>query len=114
METTVLEDNLEYIILDTIMVNGNNYVYLINKDLKDRNIQDICIRKIVDEGKNLIGLDSEEEFQKSLVSFLNKNKNMLNAQLDTKLSYVYTNKKRRTRGVYKIIFLREFVVGENK
>lgn len=79
METTVLEDNLEYIILDTIMVNGNNYVYLINKDLKDRNIQDICIRKIVDEGKNLIGLDSEEEFQKALNCYITKNKYIINS-----------------------------------
>lgn len=65
-ETIVLEDNIEYIITDTI----NNYLYLNNiNDPKD-----FCIRKrIIEDNESYIcGLDNEEEYDKALELFINK------------------------------------------
>lgn len=67
-ETIILEDDLEYIITDTI----DNYLYLNNiNDPKD-----FCIRKQVTENDEeyICGLDNEEEYNKALKLFYDKYK----------------------------------------
>ncbi len=65
-----LEDGIEYMILDEIDSDVNTYVYLTNIDDEE----DFCIRK-VDNSRNselLVGLDSNEEFDKALLLFTKK------------------------------------------
>lgn len=65
-----LEDGIEYMILDEIDSDVNTYVYLTNIDDEE----DFCIRK-VDNKRNselLVGLDSNEEFDKALLLFTKK------------------------------------------
>ena len=67
----VLEDNIEYLVVDKIKEKDFYYVYLINK----RDDADLVIRKEVKEndGNYLVGLDDEEELEKALDLFLEKN-----------------------------------------
>lgn len=64
LDTIKLEDGLIYVIVETIEIDNNKYVYLTN--IEDE--KDFCIRKIIIENNEeiLIGLDSEEEFNKAL------------------------------------------------
>ncbi|NLM63485.1 MAG: hypothetical protein GX190_04145 [Mollicutes bacterium] len=70
-DVVVLEDGLEYAVIDEITKNGNTYVYLVN--VQDE--EDFCIRKVVenDTEKFLVGLSSNEEFDEALLYFVNKN-----------------------------------------
>ncbi len=66
-----LEDGITYMALDEIDNKEITYVYLSN--IEDE--EDFCIRK-VDNMKNselLIGLDSDEEFDKALLLYTKKN-----------------------------------------
>ena len=65
-ETIILEDNIEYIITDTI----NNYLYLNNIN----DVKDFCIRKRIYENDEsyIVGLDNEEEYYKALELFEKK------------------------------------------
>ncbi len=65
-----LEDNLEYMIINTIVKNNNKYVFLANVDDEKK----ICIRKVISEdGKEyLVKLDSDEEFAEVLTEFNDK------------------------------------------
>ena len=69
----VLEDNIEYLVVDKIKEKDFFYVYLANSN----DLKDICIRKeIVEDGKCfLVGLDNEEEVDKALKIYLDKTKN---------------------------------------
>lgn len=69
-DVVVLEDGLEYAVIDEITKNGNTYVYLVN--VQDE--EDFCIRKVVenDTEKFLVGLSSNEEFDEALLYFVNK------------------------------------------
>jgi hypothetical protein len=65
-----LEDGIEYMVLDEIDLDNNTYVYLTNVDDEE----DFCIRK-VDNTKNdsmLVGLDTDNEFDKALLLFSKK------------------------------------------
>lgn len=64
-----LEDGNDYIVIDKI----DNYVFLSN--IKDSN--DFCIRKEIEENeeKYLVGLDSNEEYEKVIKLLLEKNNN---------------------------------------
>lgn len=65
----------EYAVLDEKQYNDIYYVYLVNP----KGLLDFCIRKIVDEKKELLlGLDSEEEFRFALKLFEEKNKEDFN------------------------------------
>lgn len=71
MKCIKLEDGLEYMVLDEIDSETNTYVYLSN--IEDP--EDFCIRK-VENDKNeglLVGLDSNEEFDKALLLYSEKN-----------------------------------------
>ncbi len=65
-----LEDNLEYMIINTIVKNNNKYVFLANVDDEKK----LCIRKVISEdGKEyLVKLDSDEEFAEVLTEFNDK------------------------------------------
>lgn len=75
MEVVTLEDNQEYIVLDKIVINNIKYIYLVLST--DESKKNVCIRKIVDQGANLAGLDSQEEYQKALQAFTSKYKNII-------------------------------------
>jgi hypothetical protein len=71
MKCIKLEDGLEYMVLDEIDCETNTYVYLSNVE----DPEDFCIRK-VENDKNeelLVGLDSNEEFDKALLLYSEKN-----------------------------------------
>lgn len=70
-----LEDNIEYMVLDEINTGSITYVYLANIDDEE----DFCIRK-VDNSKNselLVGLDSNNEFDKALLLFTKKHQDKM-------------------------------------
>ncbi len=75
LETVTLEDNLEYVIMDTLEINGIKYLYLENvkylQEEKDK--PEIVIRKLDATEEMILGLDSEEEYLKALESYVSKN-----------------------------------------
>lgn len=70
LEIIILEDNIEYVVIDKIISDDVTYVYLTNKDDE----KDFCIRKIIKEnGKDMLsGLNSEAEYDKALLLFTKK------------------------------------------
>lgn len=73
MEVNVvtLENNKDYIIIDTIEFNDNKYLFLSNKD--DEN--DMCVRKIITKDREyLTKLESENELEEVLNLFTTKYK----------------------------------------
>lgn len=70
MEIIRLEDNLDYVILDTIEINNIKYVYL--SLLTENQKKEVCIRKI--SGDYLVGLDSKFEFENALNAYAEKYK----------------------------------------
>ena len=68
---TITIDNIEYIIVDDIMINGIRYIYL----AEDNDPTKFMIRKIkIAEGNELlVNLDSDEEFYDALKVFNQKN-----------------------------------------
>lgn len=71
--TVVLENGLEYLIIDEIQDNNNNYVYLTNVNDEE----DFCIRKYIIENDNeiYVGLDNDAEFDQALQLYAKKNSN---------------------------------------
>lgn len=65
-DTVVLENNLEYIILNTVELNDYNYLILVNVN----NYQDFAIRK--DINNELVGLNDELELNNVLIAFFKK------------------------------------------
>lgn len=68
----VLENNIEYLVVDKINVDNKSYVYLLNPN----DNEDLCIRKeVFKNGTNtLVGLDDEVEFNEALDLYLKKNR----------------------------------------
>lgn len=75
MDIVTLEDNKDYIILDTLEVEGIKYVYLVESTEAEN--KKVCIRKIVDNGENLAGLDNEVEYKKALNAYTEKYKDVV-------------------------------------
>ena len=71
VEVVTLEDDKNYIIVDTI----GEYVYLVDEE----DDSSFCIRKIEKEGEEefFVGLSSEAEFDKALLEFTKKHKEEL-------------------------------------
>lgn len=71
IETIVLENGIEYVILEERLINEVKYTLLsnINDD------EDICFRKTVvkDGEKYFVGLDDEEELKKVMLYFTREN-----------------------------------------
>lgn len=75
MEVVTLEDNKDYVILDTIEIDGIKYVYLVLATNEEQ--KSVCVRKLVDNEENLAGLDSEEEYKKALDAYILKYKDIV-------------------------------------
>ena len=71
VEVVTLEDDNNYIIVDTI----GDYVYLVNEDDPDS----FCIRRIEKEGEQefFVGLSNGKEFDKAFLEFTKKHKDEL-------------------------------------
>lgn len=67
----VLENGIEYDVVEKIEWNQQAYIYLVNP----KETEDICIRKEIEEnGKTyLVGLDDQEEVNLALKLFTEKN-----------------------------------------
>ncbi|MBQ8902141.1 MAG: DUF1292 domain-containing protein [Bacilli bacterium] len=79
MEVNVvtLENNKDYIIIDTIEFNDNKYLFLSNKD--DEN--DMCVRKIITKDREyLTKLDNKNELEEVLNIFATKYKGEKNEE----------------------------------
>ena len=65
-----LENNIEYSIIDTMIINNITYYYLTNPT----DVEDFCIRKIIIENNEelVVGLDDEKEFDIALTEFAKK------------------------------------------
>jgi hypothetical protein len=72
----ILDDGTNYIIVDRVLLNNIDYVYLINK----KNPKDILFQRISYETNppKLDPIESEEEFNMVLNYFGKKYKNLLN------------------------------------
>lgn len=73
VETVVLEDNKEYAIMDTIPIDGIKYLYLAQIEKPE----DLCIRKLSIDEKDILGLENEEEFKMALHAYATKYKSIL-------------------------------------
>lgn len=73
MDTLTLEDNETYIVADEIVINNIKYVYLVNEE----NINKFCIRKVnkINGSEYLVNLDSDDEFNKAMEAYKEKNGN---------------------------------------
>ena len=70
MESIILDDGIEYFIIDTEIIDNIEYTLFSNID----DDSDICFRKtlIENEEKFYIGLDDENEFNKVFLTFTKK------------------------------------------
>ena len=69
-EAVMLEDGLEYYILDEIEIDDNKYVYL-STEGRDQKFK---VRKVKMAGniEMYVGLDSDDEFDKAMLYFTKK------------------------------------------
>lgn len=75
VKTVQLEDNEEYVIVDTILIEDTKYIYLnLPNEIESEEIEmpEIIIRKYDKKEKYILGLDTEEEYNKALKVFVNK------------------------------------------
>ena len=70
INSIVLEDGKDYMILDTLVISENRYLVL----SKIEDSRDFCIRKLLDDG-TLIGLSDKTEFDKVALYYLKKHGN---------------------------------------
>lgn len=70
LESIVLEDGIEYLIVSDETIDNTKYTLFANID----NDTDICFRKtIIKDGKEyFVGLDDQKEFEKVLLTFTKK------------------------------------------
>lgn len=73
MESVVLDDGIEYLIVDTEVIDNTEYTLFANVNDEE----DICFRKTsIENGERyFVGLDDEKEFEKVLLVFTKKNIN---------------------------------------
>ena len=71
VDVVTLEDNIDYIILDTI----DNYVFL----AQENNIREVSVKKIEieDNEEYYAEIETEEELSKALLEFAKKHKDLL-------------------------------------
>ena len=67
MESIVLDDGIEYLIVDTKVID--NVEYTLFSNINDES--DICFRKLsIQDGEEyFVGLDDEKEFEKVVLTF---------------------------------------------
>lgn len=71
IEIVKLEDKREYVVLEALEINGIKYLFLglleeVGMDIK---VPTLVIRKLDQKEKNIIGLESEEEYNNVLNIF---------------------------------------------
>lgn len=71
MESIILDDGIEYLIVDSEVIDGTSYTLFSNID----NYNDICLRKseMIDGEECYVGLDDDKEIDKVLLYFTKKN-----------------------------------------
>ena len=71
MESIILDNGIEYLIIDTEVIDGTSYTLFSNID----NNSDICLRKteVIDGNECYVGLDDDNEIDKVLLHFTKKN-----------------------------------------
>lgn len=71
VECVTLEDGLKYLVVSTITDGDNCYMYL----SEEKNANNFCIRKVIekDGSQVIVPLDGEEEFDRALNLFKEKN-----------------------------------------
>ena len=74
-EYLTLEDGNEYLIIDEIEIDGVNYVYLSNGE--DNENFRVRKNKKVGNIEMLVGLDSDQEFDKAMLYFVKNHKDDL-------------------------------------
>ncbi len=74
-EYLTLEDGNEYLIIDEIEIDGINYVYLSNGE--DNENFRVRKNKKVGNIEMLVGLDSDQEFDKAMLYFVKNHKDDL-------------------------------------
>ncbi len=67
-----LEDNKNYLTIETVINGDNKYLFLVEEGSKNN----ICIRKVIkkDDLEYLVKLENEEEFDEVFTAFFNKYK----------------------------------------
>lgn len=78
IDVITLENNLNYLVVDTLLNENNKYLVLVNKDDE----QDIAIRKVIkkEDREYLIKLDTEDEFEEVMSIFYDKHKGEKNEE----------------------------------
>lgn len=66
-EVLILEDSKEFVVLETVELEGNKYLLMAN--IEDD--EDIVIRKENLVENSIDGIDTEEEFTKATIAFAN-------------------------------------------
>lgn len=82
VEVVLLEDKQEYAIVDTISIDDTKYIYLgLAKEMENEKMEnpEIIIRKYDKKEKYILRLDTEEEYNKALETFVNKWKELENS-----------------------------------
>lgn len=82
VEVVLLEDKQEYAIVDTISIDDTKYIYLgLAKEMENEKMEnpELIIRKYDKKEKHILGLDTEEEYNKALEVFVNKWKELENS-----------------------------------
>lgn len=70
---SILENNQEYEVIDTLEYNNKKYILFSNI----KNIEDICVRKIIHKDNDeYFSLLNETEFHDVMQKFIQKNKNL--------------------------------------
>lgn len=69
MDFIVLEDDLEYAIVDEITINNVKYIYLINEDNNT-----VKLRKLNEE-EDLLEITDSQEHDKAMLEFMKKHRN---------------------------------------
>ena len=72
LDYITLENNIDYAVVDTLVVDNNKYLFLVNEN----NEKDIVVRKVIKKADKefVTKLDTNEEFESLMNEFLNKHK----------------------------------------
>ena len=70
-ESYILDDNIEYVVVDAAIIDGNKYIFFANIDDE----KDICFKKLISENGEdyFTGLDDENELNKVILYFTKQN-----------------------------------------
>lgn len=72
IEVVTLEDKQEYGIMDTLEIEGIQYIYLQAIPFVEN--PEVVIRKLDEKNKIILGLDSREEYLHALEKYIEKSK----------------------------------------